>query len=47
MTDLDEDDDICPECGADWADGEDCDEDCPLDEAYQSEMEDEDIDAGR
>lgn len=41
LPELDEDD-ICPECGTDWGQGEDCDEDCPLGEAYQSEMDEED-----
>lgn len=41
---IDDDDDICPECGADWGNGESCDEDCDVQAAYDAEMADEDED---
>lgn len=37
--DIPEDDDICPECGADWVAGESCDDDCDINAAYEAEME--------
>jgi len=40
--DIPEDDDICPECGANWADGEYCDEDCDVQANYEAEEEEYD-----
>lgn len=36
-----DEDDICPECGADWEAGEFCEDDCDINAAYEAEMEDE------
>lgn len=36
-----EDDNICPECGAEWAKGENCNDGCEVNEAYGVEREEE------